>query len=188
MRRSNLALKEDPTPPSVSRSRALATEAVEHYGKQLHGFLARRLHRPHEIEDLVQETFVALLKAPDLTGIANPRAYVLRVAANVLYRFSKREKLRNQRVEFDSELVEFATENPREGTLDELAERLSSQDQLHAALAKLPALFQAVLLMHYGYGYSYEEISAKLDISWHQVERYLLRAKRALMSVDWEWQ
>jgi RNA polymerase sigma-70 factor (ECF subfamily) len=172
-----------PRTPSIE----FVSAAVEHYGRPLHRFLARRLHRPEEIEDLVQETYLALLKIPYARLIANPRAYVLRVAANVLWRFSKRDRFRQRYVEVDSELVDFTAENPSCPSADALAERVSSQEQLNAALSKLPAVFQAVLLMHYSYGYSYEEISRKLGISGHQVERYIARAKQALMAVDWGW-
>jgi RNA polymerase sigma factor (sigma-70 family) len=187
MHRLRSALDEKAKPERGKASAEFATEAVEHYGRQLHGFLARRLHRPHEIDDLVQDTYVALLKARDTDLIVNPRAYVLRVAANVLYRFSKRDKFGRRFVEVDSDLVDFMAENPPDPAQDSLAERLSSQDQLNVALAKLPPLFQAVLLMRYSYGYSYGEISEKLQISCHKVERYLAQAKEALVAIDWEW-
>jgi RNA polymerase sigma factor (sigma-70 family) len=188
MHRLGLALDEKTKPAPERPSAAFATEAVEHYGKQLHSFLARRLNQSHEIDDLVQETYFALLKISDSDLIVNPRAYVLRVATNVLYRFSKRDKFRRRYVEVDSELVDFTVENPPSPVPDALAERLSSQNQMNAALAKLPPLYQAVLLMRYSYGYSYEEISGKLTLSWHQVERYLAQAKQSLMAVDWEWE
>jgi RNA polymerase sigma-70 factor (ECF subfamily) len=171
----------------ANESAEFATEAVQHYGMQLHAFLARRFHRPHDIDDLVQETYVALLKARNTSLVTNPRAYVLRVAENVLCRFAKRDRLRQRHVEVDSELMDFAAENPSSPAPDVLAERLSSQKQLNAALVKLPYVFQAVLLMRYSYGYSYEEISAKLGVSWYQVERYLTQAKQALLEIDWEW-
>ena len=59
--------------------------------------------------------------------------------------------------------------------------------QLNEALAKLPPQHQAVLLLFYREGYKYEEISAQLNISLDQVERYLARAKQQLLSVDWRW-
>jgi RNA polymerase sigma factor (sigma-70 family) len=72
--------------------------------------------------------------------------------------------------------------------MDRLAERLSTQKQLNAALAQLPDLYRAVLLMHAREGFSYEEIAARLNVSVHQVERYLASAKQQLLTIDWKWE
>jgi DNA-directed RNA polymerase specialized sigma24 family protein len=42
--------------------------------------------------------------------------------------------------------------------------------------------------MFYREGYKYEEISKRLDVSVDQVERYLARAKKELMAIDWAWE
>jgi DNA-directed RNA polymerase specialized sigma24 family protein len=147
MQRVRLALNKTmetrPGPPVQ-----FAIQPIERYGNQLHDLLARRLSRPHEIEVLVQETSVALLRALHTALVANPRAYVLQVAANALPRLSKPETVRRRFLEVDPELADFADENPAGAAPDAPAERLSSQAHLNAALAKLASIFQAVLLMH----------------------------------------
>lgn len=174
-------------PKRIGLLAKFASDAAEHYSADLHRFLARRMHRPQDIEDLVQEVYIRLLKVEDEAFIRNPRNYILTTAAHVASDFLAKEQRTKRFVVTDSQMVETATENPSELPSDQIATRLSTQKQLNAALAKLPPLHQAVLLMFYREGYKYDEIAARLKVSIDQVERYLARAKRELMAIDWEW-
>jgi RNA polymerase sigma-70 factor (ECF subfamily) len=164
-----------------------ANDAAEHYGADLHRFLARRMHRPQDIADLVQEVYIRLLRVENGDFVRNPRAYILRTAANVASDFMVKNRRAQEHVVIDSEMVDHVTENPSEPPSDQLATRLSTQRQLNAALAKLPPIHQAVLLMHAREGYRYDEIAERLNVSIHQVERYLASAKQELMAIDWGW-
>jgi RNA polymerase sigma factor (sigma-70 family) len=174
-------------PKRIALLAKFASDAAEHYSADLHRFLARRMHRPQDIEDLVQEVYIRLLKVEDDSFIRNPRNYILTTAAHVASDFVAKEQRAKKFVVIDSEVVETVSENPTELLPDQIASRLSTQKQLNAALAKLPPLHQAVLLMFYREGYKYEEIAARLKVSLDQVERYLARAKKELMAIDWGW-
>jgi len=164
-----------------------ASYAAEHYSKELHRFLARRMHRPQDIEDLVQEVYIRLLRIENGEFVRNPRAYILTTASHVAHDFATRDQRAKEHVLIDSEMADHVTENPSELPVDQLATRLSTEKQLNAAVAKLAPIYQAVLLMHARDGYSYEEIAQRLKVSIHQVERYLANAKRELMAIDWGW-
>ncbi|HEX7113962.1 MAG TPA: sigma-70 region 4 domain-containing protein, partial [Steroidobacter sp.] len=69
---------------------------------------------------------------------------------------------------------------------DDLAERLSLEQQLDRALAQLPPMQAAVLLAHKRDGLSYEETAEKLGISVHTVEKYLTKAKARMRALLWE--
>lgn len=174
--------------PKRSTLAKFASNAAEHYSAELHRFLARRMHRPEEIEDLVQEVYVRLLKIENGEFVRNPRAYILQTAAHVAHDFLTKDRRARQFVVVDSEIVDTVSENPSEPPTDQLATRLSTQKQLNAALGKLPPLHQAVLLMYAREGYSYKEIAQRLSVSLDQVERYLASAKQQLMAVDWGWE
>lgn len=152
---------------------------------ELHRFLARRMHRPQDIEDLVQEVYIRLLKMENADFVRNPRAYIMTIAANVANDFMTKARRTQDHLVVDSAVVEHVSENPSDYPVDRLASQISTQKQLSSALAKLPPIHQAVLLMHARDGYKYEEIAARLKVSVHQVERYLASAKQALMEVDW---
>jgi RNA polymerase sigma factor (sigma-70 family) len=175
---------------SLRRSGLLAkfaSDSTENYGTELRRFLARRMHRPQDIEDLVQEVYIRLLKVKDDRFIHNPCSYILTTAAHVLSDFVAREQRAKKFVVVDSEMAESIGENLSEHSSDHIPKRLSTQKQLNSALEQLPPLHQAVLLMFYRDGYKYEEIAARLKVSLDQVERYLAQAKRKIMAIDCGW-
>jgi RNA polymerase sigma factor (sigma-70 family) len=175
-------------PNPENNAKSFAIEALDRYSRRLHSFLMRRMHRAQDkdVDDLVQEVWIHLLKANKTEYVRDTLAYVLTIGAHVAERFGKRDRRTQEYVAVDSELVEFLSENPANPPADDLAERLSTERQLLDALAKLPALYQAVLIMFYRDGYKYAEIAQKLNISIHKVERYLAEAKDAITAIDWE--
>src|ERR1700733_4194174 len=101
-----------------------ASDAAEHYSAELHRFLARRMHRPQDIEDLVQEVYIRLLKVENDKLIRNPRSYSLTTAGNVASDFVAKERRAKKFVVIDSEMVETVTENPSDLPHDQIATRL----------------------------------------------------------------
>jgi RNA polymerase sigma-19 factor, ECF subfamily len=173
---------------SSSLLASFASKAAEHYSAELHRFLARRMHRPQEVEDLVQEVYVRLLKVDDGEFVRNPRAYILQTASHVFHDFFEKESRAQQHVVADSEMVERITESPSDLQPCQLAQRLSTEEQLKAVLATLKPIHASVLLMFYRDGYSYEEIAVQLKASVRQVKRYIANAKVELVSIDWKWE
>ena len=167
-----------------------AVSAVQRYHRQLRSFMRRRASpaQDKDMDDLLQEVWIRLLKAnhPDL--IRDPLNYVLTVGAHLMEEVGRRDRRYAEVVAVNSELVEEICERPAVWPSDPLAKAVSLQTQVTAALAKLAPLDQAVLLLFYREGQSYEEIAATLSISVHKVERYLAEAKEALLSLDWKWE
>jgi RNA polymerase sigma-19 factor, ECF subfamily len=173
---------------SSSLLATFASKAAELYSAELHRFLARRMHRPQEIEDLVQEVYIRLLKIDNGEFVRNPRAYILQTASHVFHDYFEKDRRTQQYVVTDSDVVERVSENPPELPTCELAQRLSTQKQLNTALAQLSPVHASVLLMYYREGYSYEEIASQLKVSLRQVKRYIANAKKELMAIDWKWE
>lgn len=155
------------------------------YRQVLQRFLVQRLGSTQDARDLSQEVYLRLLRVPDLSLVRRPQAYLLRIAANVVYEFHIGKQ--QEAVTFDSQMVEEAAENPPARPADDLTERLHMERQLEAVLAKLPPLYRAILLMQKRDGMSYAEIGEKLQISVHTVEKYLFRALAIVRATKWEW-
>ena len=132
-------------------------------------FLRSRLANDHEAEDLAQEVYLRLLRVKDNERILNPRAYVLRVAANVVFewRLLARNRLAHSADPLDQMLDGQDTQHE--------AEVQQEVRQLEAALTTLSPKCRAVLLMHRRDRYTYEEIAAKLEISVSMVKKYLVK-------------
>ena len=54
------------------------------WNKSLLSFLRRRVGVAVDIEDLAQETYLRLLRAPDLGDVRNPESYLLGIARHVV--------------------------------------------------------------------------------------------------------
>jgi RNA polymerase sigma factor (sigma-70 family) len=150
-------------------NRQWADEVALSMGDDLLRFLRSRLAHTHEAEDLAQEVYLRLLRVKDNERISNPRAYVLRVAANVLFEW---------RLLACNRLAHSA--DPLDQLLDgkDILHEAEIQQQvreLQAALAVLTPKCRAVLLMHRRDRYTYEEISVKMGISVSMVKKYLVR-------------
>lgn len=153
------------------------------YDKHLHRYLAHRLPRPQDAEDLAQEVYLRLLRMDGEKCVEKPLAYIYGIASHLLadYRSDSRRQRELLRDEED--------ESPEEGwesSADDLAERLNLQQQLERAFARLPRTLALVLLAHKHRGLSYEEVAAELGLSVHTVEKYITQAKARIRTMTWE--
>ncbi len=166
---------------------ALTVSVFGRYGRELHRYLARRLRRPADADDLAQEVYLRLLRRNRDEAVANPRAYVYRIASHVVSEFQSRTAHGEDHVTFSSEAVEHLDRHPPEvASEDELAERLHLQREIQQALSQLPPTHQAIFLLHKRDGHSHEEIARKLEVSMHTVEKYLVQAKARLRAMTWD--
>ena len=162
-----------------------AASAVVRYGRQLHRFLLRRVRHTQDAEDLAQEVFMRLTRIEDSDFVQRPRAYLFGVAWHVICEFRMRNSRLQEWLTFDSDALEESGGLAEADSAD-LADQLDSQQQLRSALARLPPLHLAVLLLHKRDGYSYEEISAQLDLPVRKIESCIAEAKARLRAMRWD--
>lgn len=139
----------------------------------LRGFFARR-GANDEAEDLVQETYLRLLRAHQGGGerIVNPEAYLYTVATNLAREQAARRQRSPVPIE-DVEQVAALMTNP-EG-VEDATERAQRQQHMHALLAGLPARTRAVLVMQYRDGLTYRQIADRMGVSPHMVKKHVVR-------------
>jgi RNA polymerase sigma factor (sigma-70 family) len=143
------------------------------HGPNLTAFIRRRVRRPADVSDLTQELYLRLLRADRTELIRNPEAYLYTVAVNLLREQAVLERRWADAVDADDPpsdpaLVDFCT--PEEQV--DLQGRLA---QAAALIEKLPAKCQAVLILQYRDGLTYEEIAARLGVSTHAVKKYVMQ-------------
>lgn len=153
----------------MERDRQWVDEIALSMGGELLRFLQARLAKAHEAEDLAQEVYLRLLRVKDNERIRNPRAYVLRVAANVVCEW---HLLARNRLAHSPDLLDHLLDD--QDILHE-AEIQQQVRELEAVLVMLTPKCRAVLLMHRRDRYTYEEIATRLGISVSMVKKYLVR-------------
>lgn len=166
---------EDP----ASTSLLLRTFAAS---RQALGRIARGFVKPHDIEDIVQETFLRTLEASFRTEIRHPRSFMETTARNLALNFAT------------------LTDNRPKGTLDDLeipgralaTEQPGPEDCVESearfllfcrAVRRLPVQCQRAFLLKKVYGMRRAEIARYLGITESTAQKHI--AKGLLMVTDY---
>src|SRR5688572_15029723 len=86
------------------------------YQKALHRFLMQRLKSTEDAAELTQEVYLRMLRVDDSELVRSPQDYLYGIASHVVYQFKLRA--RREVVDFDSEVLEQATQNPSAAGMD----------------------------------------------------------------------
>lgn len=149
-------------------------DLVTSAGSDLRRFLRSRLPHGDQAQDLAQEVYLRLLRIDDLQLIRNPRAFALRLAANVAHEW--RMLARNRMPHSGEPLQELVAER---GNPAETVELESDLARLSQSLCGLSPKCQLVLLMHRRDGMTYQEIATELGLSVAMIKKYLARGLAA---------
>lgn len=138
---------------------------------ELYSF-ARQRAGSEDAADIVQDTYLRVLRYADQSSLENPRAYLYRVAANVATDRGIARNKCNEKIEpeVNPDSLDSAAPCP-EATLD-ARQRLQ---QCLAALDELPAAYRHVFLLHRIDGLPQGEIADALGIPKRTVERYIAK-------------
>lgn len=143
--------------------------------------IAGKLVRSHDIEDIVQETFLRTYEASRRAEIRHPRAFMESTVRNLALNFV--ERMDNRRKDSIDDLL---------GTMDQrlvadlpLAEDIvDSQERLLLfcrALQRLPTQCRRVFLLKKVYGLSRQEIAERLGIAESGVQKHLAKGMVIVM-------
>lgn len=128
--------------------------------------------RPTDVDDILQETFLRVLRVNEKKPIESPQGYLFVVSRNlVLERLSRRS--REISVEIDEALVDSG-EIPVEVRLHDR----QKLERFNEALRGLPAEKRQAILLRKFYGFSHNEIARKMGVSVSAVEKYIASGVR----------
>ncbi len=142
---------------------------------ELESVLLRRLRCPKTASDLLQEAFLRLCRTKDLEHSGNLKAYLFRIAVNLLSDHFRSQKVR-----------EIVVHEPTK-SLDEHADRRLQDGETHVldleqlalfvqALKELSPRCQRIFYLNRFEGLKHKEIAAQLGISLRAVEDNLKHA------------
>ena len=149
---------------------------VKHYyfehSEELRRYLRRRLNCAQTAADLTQEVFLRLMRSEPAGVLENPRAYLYRIASNLLADHLRGLKQRPGNADAGP-LEQIADEKPGPErallTRDELR-------RLELVIDALPSRQRQILLLHKYDGLSYDAIAERLGISKNTVMVHMMRA------------
>ena len=142
--------------------------------------LARWLLRhEQDAEDCVQEAYLLAFKAFARFRGGDGRAWLLTIVRNTCYSRLRKSRREEPAVEFDEET--HGATGPAGGRAD-FWSRAEVRDALDHALARLPAEYREVLVLHELEGLAYKEIAAVAAIPIGTVMSRLARARARLQA------
>jgi RNA polymerase sigma-70 factor (ECF subfamily) len=156
-----------PTPPEQA---CWFDRHVRPHEPELRAFLRRRFPSLTDIDDLVQETYLRLIRAHAAGEIVEPRAYLFSTARNTAFDFFRRQR--------PVALAELGR-NESQDVVDDSANVVETlaQDQQVALLAdavrSLPPRCRDVFILRKYHGLSYREIAQRLGLSEKTVNAHL---------------
>lgn len=142
----------------------------DEYHKRLLGFLTHDLNVEAEADDLAQEVFLRLLRLDDPEAINHPRAFLFRVAANVVSDW--RDRHRRLRIDSPETFDAIASEEtPADALVADARAKAISE-----ALKQLPPVQSAALVLRVTHGLTYKEVAQHLGVTERMVKRYVVKA------------
>ncbi|MDR0281117.1 MAG: sigma-70 family RNA polymerase sigma factor [Paucimonas sp.] len=153
---------------------------VEH-SPWLHGWLRKRMGNPCDVADLVQDTFVKVLKARCALDIREPRHYLSTVAKGLMIDLFRRRSLEQAYLEALANLPPAHV--PSAETQAMLFDTLLEMDRL---LAGLGARVREVFILAQLDGLPYALVAERLGISLRTVNNHMAKAMEHVCLMQWE--
>jgi len=148
-------------PPDSELGRWFATHVHPHE-PMLRAWLRSRFRSEDDLDDLVQESYLRLLRARERGEVASPKAFLFSIARNLaLDRFRHREVLPTEPLAENEELAVLD-----EG--DHIPDLIAHNQELALlteAIQSLPARCRQILTLRKLYGLSHREIAERLGLS-----------------------
>ena len=157
--------------PHADNARWFA-EHVEPHTKALRVYLSKRFPSVPDHDDLLQETYVRLLKAKEAGQLKFSRAYLFVAARNAAIDVFRRQRRTTADTLPDENSAELQDGTP---TQLEVMDRQQQFELLSAALNELPERCREANLLRHIHGLSYREIADRLGVSVETVKSHLVR-------------
>lgn len=155
----------------------------ERHKRDLLRFLTRRVGG-QAAPDLLQETFLRVLRYEKIDGVVDARAFLHTTAANLSRDFARRRETEGKYVVADEIGAEHADDAPAQDIIFDARRRTA---RLLAAVDALPPKCRQVFIMRRFEDLSQQEIADRLGISRNMVEKHLrlaLERCRSAMEED----
>lgn len=135
-------------------------------------FLMRRVRSPEVAEDLTQETWIRIATGSVTVDVANPDAYLFRVAANLAADHARVENRRLTSDEVDA-LLDVPADTPDPS---EIATGRQEWLELSKALDELPERRREIFRLARIEGMAHRDIAERFDVSTRTVEKDIVKA------------
>ena len=145
------------------------------YGEELKCYISKRLNSKDAATDLTHETFVRLLSRPPAIQVENPRAYLYRIAHNLVLDHLRQENRRKTEAVSNDKLVTIPDGQP---SPEQSVGARNDMAMVRAASLEMPERTRHVFVLARIEGLTYREVSERLQISESSVQKHLAKATK----------
>ncbi len=163
----------------LNRDRQALYTFYHTYTPQLQGFIASKVHSPHDAEEVLQDTLFAFLEAlRDFHGISSVKTFLFSICNHKIIDYYRRKKLRHIVFSQMPHLEELVSPilNP-----EEELDAAILKDRLKKTFAMILPKYRIILQMKYVEDRSVEAIAEQLDLTFKSAESILFRARKAFV-------
>lgn len=132
-----------------------------------------RIVPPHEIEDIVQETYVRICQIENKEKIHSPKSFMFKTARNLALDYQKQANVRLVDGVEDNKTLEYLLSEYNKDEMYEQALTDSEFAHFCEAVRLLPLQCRKVFVLKKVYGYSQREIAQQLGLSESTVEKHI---------------
>ncbi len=159
--------------PTIKQSNNRIYEAFQSCKDGLVRSIMKMSVQQQDVDDILQETFIRVLRSDTQQEIKSPKGYLFAVSRNLVLK-----KLTQQSKEIHSEIDEALLESDVDNSVEkELYQKLKFQ-RFSEVLDSLPEQHRRAILLRKLYCLSHKEIAKKMDISVSSVEKYIAKGLR----------
>jgi len=130
-----------------------------------------RIVPDHEIEDIVQETYVRLCQVNNKSTINSPKSFMFATARNLALDYQKQASVRLvDKIEDWQEFEKILNIDAKDEVYQHVASNHEFSDFCEA-IRQLPTLMRKIFVLKKVYGYSQKEIAQQLSLSESTIEK-----------------
>ncbi|WDE10233.1 RNA polymerase sigma factor [Thalassomonas haliotis] len=135
--------------------------------------LVSRIVPPHEIEDIVQETYVRICQIEHKETVSSPKSFMFKTARNLALDYQKQANVKRLDNIDDLQVLEQLLSDNTKDEMYESALTDSEFSHFCEAVRLLPLQCRKVFVLKKVYGYSQREIAEQLSLSESTVEKHI---------------
>lgn len=156
-------------------SEAQRSRVTEEFMKNLGGlrsYLSGFFHSTHDIEDILQDTYIRAVEAEKINQIQTPKAFLYKICKNLAINHHNKaaQKLTSYIEDFEELHVLDST-----ASLEDSIEQENRFVQFCNAVKLLPTQCRSVFVLKKVYGLSSKEIAQRMDISVSTIDKHLAK-------------
>lgn len=157
---------------------------VKYYNELIY-YVQKLTNDKEKSTDIIQETYTKTLEKSKNSNIENERAFLYKVARNLVIDQSRKKK-KIQKIEFE----EHEHSIPKTEQPEDIALNYSRKRELKNIINTLPTRSKQAFVLHVLKGYSRQEIAKIMGISVNAVQKHITRGTKKLQEQidldEWE--